>query len=482
MLMRKVGIILLTSFLIVIAGLPQSRFVVEAKSLSTLFIYQGDLVIDSNNVTSINGDFEINGSIIVKDNATLILNDVRLIFTQNASNQFSMTFTNASNGRPRFLAENATITGNGHNMQIEFAANSTARMNGLTLQWGISIYCREDPEVWITDSAPYQLRTADNAVVNIENSTIDVGILTYGYSIVDLTNCTCGFLHSEDNSRATVADSFIVSDIETSSTNINCNLTNYKPSHVSYWNFRQNCSVIIGTLGEAPNVTVSNTEVGGWGLSLHGFSNATIHGSELQILRTYGLSDAHAYNSSAQSVYAWDNSKIWFINSMMAYAYANDQSKIHMCWYLVIRVQDVLGNSVPSANVTVYYNNGTLADSKLVDLAGYATFTLVGKVINTTGENSLGSFTVVAAYQTYSNDTAVNMTNNMQVSLILSDFTIPEYPQNFVALLLIFLTLLMIAFYARKHTVSLQTQTPKQFIPKQLKDKSRVVWNRLEED
>ena len=36
-------------------------------------IHQGDLILQGNNVTVIEGRFEINGSIIVEENATLIL-------------------------------------------------------------------------------------------------------------------------------------------------------------------------------------------------------------------------------------------------------------------------------------------------------------------------------------------------------------------------------------------------------------------------
>jgi len=45
-------------------------------------IHQGDLVLVGNNVTVIEGQFDINGSILVEENATLILRNAVLNFTQ----------------------------------------------------------------------------------------------------------------------------------------------------------------------------------------------------------------------------------------------------------------------------------------------------------------------------------------------------------------------------------------------------------------
>ena len=45
-------------------------------------IYQGNLILEGNNVTIIEGVFDINGSIIVEENATLLLKDALLNFTQ----------------------------------------------------------------------------------------------------------------------------------------------------------------------------------------------------------------------------------------------------------------------------------------------------------------------------------------------------------------------------------------------------------------
>jgi len=75
-------------------------------------IYQGDLILQGNNVTTIEGRFDINGSIIVEENATLILRNAILNFTQTSHRQFEMVFQHPAHGNPRLLAENSTITAN----------------------------------------------------------------------------------------------------------------------------------------------------------------------------------------------------------------------------------------------------------------------------------------------------------------------------------------------------------------------------------
>ena len=61
-------------------------------------VHQGDLVLQGNNVTVIEGRFDINGSIIVEGNATLKLLNTYLNFTQNDHRQYNLTLRNPSNG------------------------------------------------------------------------------------------------------------------------------------------------------------------------------------------------------------------------------------------------------------------------------------------------------------------------------------------------------------------------------------------------
>jgi hypothetical protein len=79
--------------------------------------YNGDLILNGNNVTIIDNQIlHINGSIIITENATLIIrNNGGINFTQQYSNQFNITLMHPANGNPRLIMENNSgIAGNGY--------------------------------------------------------------------------------------------------------------------------------------------------------------------------------------------------------------------------------------------------------------------------------------------------------------------------------------------------------------------------------
>lgn len=75
-------------------------------------VHQGNLLITGNNVTTITGRFDMNGSITIEGNATLQLQNAVLNFTQNAKGQFKINMKNPAKGRPRLVAYDSTITSN----------------------------------------------------------------------------------------------------------------------------------------------------------------------------------------------------------------------------------------------------------------------------------------------------------------------------------------------------------------------------------
>jgi hypothetical protein len=80
--MRKLLFVILVSSLLLSLGLVRSGSSISVKASSD--IHQGDLILTGNNVTTIEGRFDINGSIIVEENATLILINAILNFTQTS--------------------------------------------------------------------------------------------------------------------------------------------------------------------------------------------------------------------------------------------------------------------------------------------------------------------------------------------------------------------------------------------------------------
>lgn len=105
------------------AGLLASVEVAPVRA--SLDVYQGDLLLQGNNVTTVEGRFDINGSIIVEGNSTLVLRNAALNFTQSKNYQYNLTLQNPSNGLPRLLVDNATITSSNYWFRVNFFGNGT---------------------------------------------------------------------------------------------------------------------------------------------------------------------------------------------------------------------------------------------------------------------------------------------------------------------------------------------------------------------
>ena len=99
---------------------------------AALDIHQGNLILQGNNVTFIEGRFDINGSIIVEENATLILRNALLNFTQGQPKQHNLTLRNPSNGSPHLAVSNSTVTSVTY-FDIRLYGNSTADISNSTI-------------------------------------------------------------------------------------------------------------------------------------------------------------------------------------------------------------------------------------------------------------------------------------------------------------------------------------------------------------
>jgi hypothetical protein len=395
---RKIVFIVFVSSLLLSLVFLQKGNIPTAKASPD--IYQGDLILNGNNVTDIEGMFDINGSIIIEENATLILRNALLNFVQTTNNQFNLTLRNPANGNPRLVAYNSTIDSNA-DLRLTLNGNSTADLNKATIS--MRVPCRaEDVSILSISNSSYVhtlfAESGSSALIIVQNSTIHEW-QNYGYSTV---------------LEAQVYDSTI-DNLLIGSSSVNCTISGLHPGLVAHWNFIENCSVASsgGPGGAAPNITLTNTQVGLWRFAFYSSSNIVIIDSAVQ---TSALGEA----------------------------------RIQVFWYLDVHVVDDINQDVPSANVTATYPNTTLAESKLTGEDGWIRLTLMEKIKNATGEYPVGIYTVEATYETYSNATAVEMTGTQQITLTLEDFIIPEFPSLTVLPLFMIATLLTLFVYKRK--------------------------------
>jgi hypothetical protein len=155
-------------------------------------IYQGDLILTENNVTTIEGLLDINGSIIVKENATLVLKNAIVNFTQAEDWKFGLFLRDPSNGNPHLQVENTTITSN-HRFSVELDQNSSAIVHDSQFTPPLGSYCW----LWTYDSSTasfhnftvYGLSSTSSSDVLICNSTIVI-LNIYGPCAASIRNST----------------------------------------------------------------------------------------------------------------------------------------------------------------------------------------------------------------------------------------------------------------------------------------------------
>lgn len=404
--------------------------------------WQGDLVLSNNDVLVISGEFDINGSIVVTENATLILRDALMRFTPTGSYR-TITLTNPAGGNPRLILENAIIDA-GSLITILLYGNSTAQINQLDAAGA----------TWLW------LELHDFSFANVDGSEF-VGLMLYGSSSMNLWHSDVGAVHVYSPEGITINDSSMLDLVAYYNSTVNAHnsaitrltihsstrqtlISELKPSTFSYWNHLENCSVILEGGGYAPNVTLRNTEVGNWTLcfensqhtiiyyskllklTLYGSSKATVYDTHVCELWLSGFSRLNATTSRADEVHLSGSSLIWSVNSTGNVAQISSQAAIYVNWYLDVYVKDSLGQDVPNANVTVKCADGTLTAKGKTNMFGWVKLTVLASIINATGEFPQGPHTVSAVYGPYENSTTVNVSGNRQVTVILSGFMVPE--------------------------------------------------------
>jgi hypothetical protein len=447
--MRRPVVFIFSSFLIMSVALIHKGSIHTSIVKASPSIYQGDLVLTGSNVTTIEGRFDINGSIIVEDNATLILRNAILNFTQTSHRQYEMVFQHPAHGNPRLLAENSTITANNLYMHVNFYGNTSIEADESSFANGIFAHLLVDSMMSVMNSNVDRLIAFGSSTVESVNSTY-YSISTYGYTSGSFSNCTTDILIAEEGTVLTIIDCTVGHAFFIPSS-ANYSVISHEPGFVDSWNFLQNCSVVAAPTGFAPNVTLTRTWIHGWGFSSRGNSNYTIFNSLLHALDSHDFSTVHAHNSTISwRLWSSDSSNVWLLNSTSDAFAIEEDSRIYVCWYLYIHVVDSIGQDVPSANVTVTYPDVTVAESRLTNESGWAGFTLMEKMMNATGEYPIGNYTVEAAYQAHSAETTVNMIENNQMMLTLEDFVIPEFSSLFFLPLFTVATLLAALIYRRK--------------------------------
>jgi hypothetical protein len=395
-------------------------------------VYDESLFLMGNNVTVIEGEFSIKGSILIEENATLVLRNAVLNFTQPSDEFFDMNLRNPVNGNPSLLIYNSTIT-SPFRIDINLYDNSTAVMDNSTIAW--YLFARDSSTVSISNSSYVGTQFVSNTpTISVQNSTVKEW-QNYG------------------SPTSQVYDSEI-DDLTIAPFSANCTISNLKSGSIDHWNFPADCLVSVPLGGTAPNITLIDTTVQKWMFSFYGSSNATIDNSAICSVSAFGSSNVSLADSTADSyLYCRGSSIISMFNSTYSTIDAiNEYASIHVCWYLDIQALDHFDQEIPSANVTAIFANATVASLKQTDLSGQARLILEEKVLNATGEYSLGEYKLHLTYETHSNNASIIMDGNQQLTLRLESLVIPEFPTVTLLQILIIATIVALITLGRKYS------------------------------
>jgi uncharacterized protein (DUF1330 family) len=387
-----------------------------------------DLVVRGNNITIIEGVHQMNRSIIIEENGTLILRNAVLNFTSTEDYQFETKLHNPLSGTPRLIIENSTIiTNGGHQHEIGLYGNSTATIRGLTT------------------SEDVRINAYGNSTIEMVDSVIR-GSSVYGrtHSRLNITNTSMVALSGESNTEIYVKNSEIEVYLLSVISLANATIQGLQPGHVEHWDLHENCSTSYLPGEWRTTIIIQDTEVGGFSFFMSNSPNVTIRDSDLKKitvardsevwihnttsdfgLTTYHESITHAYDSSFGPINSMHNSTMFLTNCTSTYPYHRHQSLKAEYWYLELTVVDPANTTIPQATVTVTHPNTTIIATHTTDPSGQASLVLQGGTTNATGHYPVGPYSVTTTYLTYTNQTGIEMTGNQERTITLP-IPVPE--------------------------------------------------------
>ena len=386
-------------------------------------VHEGSIGIRGNEVMVLEGEHEINGTIYVEENGTLVLRNARINFTQTADYQFQIRLVNPRGGRPRLIIENSEITTpKGYQHEINLYYNSTAEIRGLTTSDGVRIHGFHDSTIQMSDS-------------------VIRGLTVYGYgdSRLNISNSSMIGLYAECNTQIHAQGCEVNNTVYTVIRSSNVTIQNLRPGHVKYWSLTGNHSIAFDPEDWKPSVIIENSYLEGFGFHFSKTVNATIDNSHLRMITAtsqtqlwiqnsttdFGLSTRHdsmihAKDCRFGSSTARENSTLDLTNSTFQNHWLSDGAQKIERWYLSLTIGDPDNQTIPGATITVTHPNQTIVATGVSDPAGQAVFTLLGATANATARYPVGPYAITASHHDHQTATDIEMNQNQQL-----DITIP---------------------------------------------------------
>lgn len=347
----------------------------ECHSSEMALVSSSSLEIGGNETyTLANGVFILNETFVLKENATLIIENAEVKF-----NETSSTIIEA-NDNSTVIINNSTayrISGGACAYSYTYFYDLTSSSIEKSFLWRVYRYLYDNSTSIVNYSTfTYDTYCYGYSKLLVEDSRVNY-IRAYSYSSISVFNSTVNCLYVYDFASAFVRDSRIPYRIDIEFDQ-DSNLSVFLPrGYVSQWNLYADNFVTKSYV----NLTLEETRVYYWRVYIRDTSVVSVHNSKIDTIYVYGNSRLSLYDSVVNSIYAYGDSTISLCDSMVntvgAYDYSNTSivtSMVSSTIYLDFEYDSNLTLSLPTGHVTYWnlftnnsvvkaYGNMTLQDS-----------------------------------------------------------------------------------------------------------------------
>ena len=310
------------------------------------------------------------------------------------------------------LSDNTTITGASFRLCVE-----DATVTGWSLCIGGSA------NIEVSDSELMIVNCRDTARLNMSDTGFG-GVICSRHSHVRLVGCSGSVLSCMNFTHVEVRDSDVGLSLVLEGFSPDGPLV-LQPGEVDEFSIEHGLSLHLvntyvrgwelGLIDSALTIEDSSLR----GLSCYGSTEVEVRNATIIYVFLEGTSRADIYKSTLSSAYCYGSSRLrLFGTSLLPLVDVGDYAEVLVFWYLDVRTT-LAGEPRAGAEVSVYFANSSLADSKTTGSDGLATFLLMEKRINSTGEWPLGPYHIVASYDLYEEEADVELTDNMAITLEL---------------------------------------------------------------
>lgn len=443
--------------------------------------YEGLYVVKENEVDTIEGRFEIYGSLIVRDNATLILRNAHLQLYR-PTERFGEPFTVRNEGRlvledsklstwrmePR-IGGGVTVAGGdsiilrGYAL-LNVSGTSSYILSAIKAFDESRVYVQDanfiktvesTSAVSITDSSVEWVDVKNEAVFAINDSRVDILICRdpAAAAQVSVTGSEVKELFMEDYTEASIDidestikwlefGHHIYSSVSVHNSTIGLGLRlresnlawTTKPFFAEQWNIHRDTP-----LHTEGNLTLVHTNVDRISLSLSHSDAIFLHNSKLGNLNleysdvTVASSSIDSMSSRHSSVFLLDSTaeSLWcygaeatVINSIIEQIRAQNNGTVEVWWLLTVVVRDQVEDPKPNTVATIYDENRSLVAQNTVNAKGLTQFTLREKRLSDNESTHVGNYTLHVEYDGWNTERPIVLEHSYEISLTVIPFHI----------------------------------------------------------